>query len=40
MKCVPLSKTMKEQIDHIRAWAFDRAVRARPDEFHDTGIDV
>jgi SpoVK/Ycf46/Vps4 family AAA+-type ATPase len=25
---VPLSRTMKEQIDHIRAWAFERAVRA------------
>jgi SpoVK/Ycf46/Vps4 family AAA+-type ATPase len=30
---VPLSKTMKEQVDHIRAWAFDRAVRASPREF-------
>jgi SpoVK/Ycf46/Vps4 family AAA+-type ATPase len=30
---VPLSKTMKEQIDHIRASAFDRARPARPDEF-------
>lgn len=29
---VPLSKTMKEQVDHIRAWAFDRAVRASPRE--------
>ena len=27
---VPLSKTMKEQVDLIRAWAFDRAVRASP----------
>ncbi len=27
---VPLSKTMKEQVDHIRGWAFDRAVRASP----------
>jgi SpoVK/Ycf46/Vps4 family AAA+-type ATPase len=27
---VPLSKTMKEQVDHIRNWAFDRAVRASP----------
>ncbi len=27
---VPLSKTMKEQVDHIRAWAYDRAVRASP----------
>ncbi|HYI94206.1 MAG TPA: AAA family ATPase [Bryobacteraceae bacterium] len=25
---VPLSRTMKEQIDHIRNWAFERAVRA------------
>jgi SpoVK/Ycf46/Vps4 family AAA+-type ATPase len=30
---VPLSRTMKEQVDHIRAWAFDRAVRASPREF-------
>ncbi len=30
---VPLSKTMKEQVDVIRAWAFDRAVRASPREF-------
>ena len=30
---VPLSKTMKEQVDHIRAWAFDRAVRASPREY-------
>ena len=30
---VPLSKTMKEQIDHIRAWAYDRAVRASPREY-------
>ncbi len=27
---VPLSRTMKEQIDHIRAWAFERAARASP----------
>jgi SpoVK/Ycf46/Vps4 family AAA+-type ATPase len=27
---VPLSRTMKEQIGHIRAWAFERAVRATP----------
>jgi SpoVK/Ycf46/Vps4 family AAA+-type ATPase len=27
-KMVPLSRTMKEQINHIRAWAFERAVRA------------
>jgi SpoVK/Ycf46/Vps4 family AAA+-type ATPase len=25
---VPLSRTMKEQIDHIRRWAFERAIRA------------
>ena len=25
---VPLSRTMKEQINHIRDWAFERAVRA------------
>ena len=30
---VPLSKTMKEQVDVIRAWAYDRAVRASPREF-------
>jgi SpoVK/Ycf46/Vps4 family AAA+-type ATPase len=29
-KQVPLSRTMKEQINHIRAWAFERAVRASP----------
>lgn len=29
-KIVPLSKTMKEQVEHIRAWALDRAVRAAP----------
>ena len=29
---VPLSKTMKEQVDHIRKWAFHRAVRASPRE--------
>jgi ATPase family associated with various cellular activities (AAA) len=27
---VPLSRTMKEQVDHIRRWAFGRAVRASP----------
>ncbi|MBS1214590.1 MAG: ATPase, family [Proteobacteria bacterium] len=32
-KIVPLSKTMKEQCDHIRGWARDRAVRASPSEF-------
>lgn len=30
VKLVPLSRTMKEQIRHIRAWAFERAVRASP----------
>ncbi len=29
---VPLSKTMKEQVEMIRNWAFDRAVRASPRE--------
>jgi hypothetical protein len=29
-KLVPLSRTMKEQITHIRGWAFERAVRASP----------
>lgn len=29
-KSVPLSRTMKEQINHIRGWAFERAVRASP----------
>ena len=29
---VPLSKTMKEQVDQIRSWAYDRAVRASPRE--------
>jgi SpoVK/Ycf46/Vps4 family AAA+-type ATPase len=29
-KIVPLSRTMKEQINHIRGWAFERAVRASP----------
>jgi AAA+ superfamily predicted ATPase len=29
-KMVPLSRTMKEQINHIRSWAFERAVRASP----------
>ena len=27
---VPLSRTMKEQINHIRSWAFERAMRASP----------
>ncbi len=30
VKIVPLSRTMKEQISHIRDWAFERAVRASP----------
>jgi SpoVK/Ycf46/Vps4 family AAA+-type ATPase len=30
VKIVPLSRTMREQINHIRAWAFERAVRASP----------
>jgi len=30
VKIVPLSRTMKEQISHIRAWAFERAIRASP----------
>jgi SpoVK/Ycf46/Vps4 family AAA+-type ATPase len=29
---VPLSRTMKEQVDHIRSWAHERAVRASPRE--------
>jgi SpoVK/Ycf46/Vps4 family AAA+-type ATPase len=40
MQVVPLAKTMKEQIDQIRAWAFDRAVRARPDEFQGVQMEV
>lgn len=28
MSVVPLSRTMKEQINHIRTWAFERAVKA------------
>lgn len=30
VKIVPLSRTMKEQINHIRSWAFERAVSASP----------
>jgi len=30
VKIVPLSRTMKEQINQIRNWAFERAVRATP----------
>jgi SpoVK/Ycf46/Vps4 family AAA+-type ATPase len=26
----PLSKTMKEQVEHIRSWALDRAIRTAP----------
>lgn len=29
-KLVPLSRTMQEQINHIRGWAFERALRASP----------
>jgi len=29
-KLIPLSRTMKEQIGHIRSWAFERAIRASP----------
>ncbi len=29
---IPLSKTMREQVDHIRSWAFERALRASPRE--------
>jgi SpoVK/Ycf46/Vps4 family AAA+-type ATPase len=31
---VPLSRTMQEQINYIRDWAFERAVRATPREAH------
>jgi hypothetical protein len=27
---IPLSRAMKDQINHIRQWAFQRAVRASP----------
>ena len=30
VKTVPLSRTMKEQINAIRGWAFERAIRATP----------
>ena len=30
VRIVPLSRTMHEQINHIRGWAFERAVRASP----------
>jgi len=30
VRLIPLSRTMKEQISHIREWAFERAVRASP----------
>jgi hypothetical protein len=29
-KIVPLSKTMREQVEHIRNWALDRAIRTAP----------
>jgi SpoVK/Ycf46/Vps4 family AAA+-type ATPase len=29
---IPLSKTMHEQVEHIRSWAYERAVRASPRE--------
>ncbi len=32
VKLVPLSRTMKEQINQIRNWAFERAVRASPQQ--------
>jgi SpoVK/Ycf46/Vps4 family AAA+-type ATPase len=32
LNVIPLSKTMREQVDHIRSWAFDRAVRSSPRE--------
>jgi len=32
-KVIPLSRTMQEQIGRIRSWAFERAVRASPDQF-------
>jgi ATP-dependent 26S proteasome regulatory subunit len=32
LNVIPLSKTMREQVDHIRSWAYDRAVRASPRE--------
>jgi SpoVK/Ycf46/Vps4 family AAA+-type ATPase len=28
LNVIPLSKTMREQVEHIRSWAYDRAVRA------------
>ncbi len=30
VRTVPLSRTMKEQINQIRGWAFERAIRATP----------
>jgi len=32
LNVIPLSKTMREQVDHIRSWAYDRALRASPRE--------
>ncbi len=29
-KIVPLSQTMREQVEHIRSWALDRAIRTAP----------
>ena len=29
-RSVPLSRSMKEQVNHIRAWAFERAIKATP----------
>lgn len=29
-KIVPLSQTMREQVEHIRTWALDRAIRTAP----------
>jgi AAA+ superfamily predicted ATPase len=29
---IPLSRTMREQVEHIRSWAYERAVRASPRE--------
>jgi hypothetical protein len=32
LNVIPLSKTMREQVDRIRSWAYDRALRASPRE--------
>jgi AAA+ superfamily predicted ATPase len=34
VRIVPLSRTMKEQINYIRGWAFERAIRASPGVRH------